>query len=36
MAKKTTKSIKQVEAFKHDEAHRKNTPTAELQSVMPK
>ena len=34
MAKKTSKSPKQVEAFKHDEASRKNIPTAEFESVM--
>src|SRR6187551_2456392 len=37
MAKKSgTKTPKQVEAFKHDEAHRKNIPTAEFESVMAK
>jgi adenine-specific DNA-methyltransferase len=36
MAKKSTKTPKQVEAFKHDEAQRKNIPTAEYESVMAK
>src|SRR5688572_2838327 len=37
MAKmKTTKAPKQVETLKHDEASRKNIPTAEYQSVMEK
>ena len=34
MAKQTVK--KKVEALKHDEATRKNIPTAEYQSVMAK
>jgi adenine-specific DNA-methyltransferase len=33
MARKTKKGPKQVEALKHDEARRKNIPTAELQSA---
>jgi adenine-specific DNA-methyltransferase len=37
MAKKSDrKPPKQVEAFKHDEAHRRNIPTAEYESVMAK
>jgi adenine-specific DNA-methyltransferase len=36
MAKKTPNSKKTVEALKHDEATRKNIPTAEYQSVMQK
>src|SRR5258708_19958363 len=36
MAKKTTKAPKQVETLKHDEASRKNIPTAEFRSVMEK
>ena len=37
MAKKGgTKTPKQVEALKHEEASRKNIPTAEYQSLMPK
>ncbi|MEA3239066.1 MAG: hypothetical protein U9Q94_04725 [Candidatus Bipolaricaulota bacterium] len=38
MAKKTPKKKmpKQVETFTHDEASRKNIPTAEYQSVMHK
>jgi adenine-specific DNA-methyltransferase len=37
MAKKSgSKTPKQVEAFKHDEAHRRNIPTAEYESVMAK
>jgi adenine-specific DNA-methyltransferase len=37
MAKKTmTKAPKQVETLKHDEASRKNIPTAELRSVLEK
>src|SRR5690606_34397352 len=34
MAKKSSKSPRQVEAFKHDDASRKNIPTAEFESVM--
>src|SRR3546814_2529549 len=33
MARRTKKGPKQVEALKHDEAKRKNIPTAELQSA---
>jgi adenine-specific DNA-methyltransferase len=33
MARRTKKGLKQVEALKHDEAKRKNIPTAELQSA---
>ncbi len=36
MAKKTTKGPKQVETLTHDEASRKNIPTAEFRSVMEK
>ena len=36
MAKRKVKAAKQVEALKHDEASRKNIPTAEYQSVMRK
>ncbi|MBP9826211.1 MAG: DNA methylase, partial [Thermoanaerobaculia bacterium] len=37
MAKKGgSKTPKQVEALKHEEASRKNIPTAEYQSLMPK
>jgi adenine-specific DNA-methyltransferase len=36
MAKKSSGKPKQVEAFKHDEASRKNIPTAEFESVMAK
>ena len=36
MAKRTPNSKKTVEALKHDEATRKNIPTAEYQSVMAK
>jgi adenine-specific DNA-methyltransferase len=37
MAKKSTSKIaKTVEAFKHDDAKRKNIPTAEYQSVIQK
>ena len=36
MARKTTKTPKQVETLKHDEASRKNIPTAEFQSVLEK
>lgn len=33
---KQPKAPKQVEALKHEEASRKNIPTAEYQSLMPK
>src|SRR6266481_79544 len=36
MPKKTTKAKKTVETLKHDEAKRKNIPTAEFQSVLHK
>ena len=36
MAKKTTKAKKTVETLRHDEAKRKNIPTAEFQSVLHK
>ncbi len=36
MPPKKPKSPKQVEALKHGEASRKNIPTAEYQSLMPK
>src|ERR1035437_7848131 len=36
MAKQTVKAKKKVETLKHDEATRKNIPTAEYQSVMAK
>src|SRR5688500_16099692 len=36
MAKKTAKSAKTVETFKHDADKRKNIPTAEHQSVLEK
>jgi adenine-specific DNA-methyltransferase len=36
MPKKTSKSPKSVETLKHDEATRKNIPTAEFQSVLQK
>ena len=36
MAKRVTNRKKTVEALKHDEATRKNIPTAEYQSVMQK
>ncbi len=36
MAKKSSKSPKSVETLKHDEAKRKNIPTAEFQSVLQK
>jgi adenine-specific DNA-methyltransferase len=36
MAKKTSNSKKTVKTLTHDEASRKNIPTAEYQSVMAK
>src|SRR5438132_3705792 len=36
MPKAKTKTLKQVEALKHDEAWRKNIPTAEYQSLIEK
>src|SRR5436305_11000077 len=36
MAKRKGKMIKQVEALKHDDASRKNIPTAEYQSLIEK
>jgi adenine-specific DNA-methyltransferase len=36
MARKSPETPKQVETVTHDEASRKNIPTAELQSVMDK